>query len=228
MQTPIRILRAHVDELPNARPVLSARELDHEDRILASARALMVRFGRASLTLHALALAMRLAPAAIRRLFPDLDSILAEIITRHLRAILRTFGDIPFDHPNRQAALRAAYVAATRNAYSGTIEAHTLLIRDRHALPPDLLAPIENHRDIIGSMLANEHIETTLSLLDNPFLQPSQIEAMLAALAPSGAPPQKIKPIFPQPASTDAPALAKNPAPLTQPQIRAGPRSAAV
>jgi AcrR family transcriptional regulator len=87
MPIPIRTLRARADDLPNARPHLSARELDREDRILDTARALIFHFGRVNLTLDALAVAIRLAPATIRRHVPDLDSLLAELITRHLRAI---------------------------------------------------------------------------------------------------------------------------------------------
>jgi len=231
MPIPIRILRAHVEDLPGERRTPSARELDREDRILTTARALISRYGRANLTLGALAAAIRLAPATIRRHFPDLDSILAELIIRHLRAISCAVGDatrdIPFNHPNRGALQRAAYVAFTRNAFSGSTPDHTLLIRERHALPPDLLEPIENLRALMGGTLGKTNPETILSLLDNPFIQPPQIEAMLAALENPSATRTKIKTIiYPKPTrpTENQPAAPAFPPPT--PQARAGPIAA--
>ena len=231
MPIPIRTLRAHVEDLPGERRTPSARELDREDRILDIARALMARYGRANLTLGALAAAMRLAPATIRRHFPDLDSILAELIRRHLHAISVAIGEatrgIPFHHPNRHALQRAAYVAFTRNAFSGTTPDHTLLIRERHTLPPDLLDPLENLRDLLGGSLGAANPETILSLLDNPFIQPPQIEAMLAALQEPSALKGKIKtiqyPNRPGPAAKQAVNAAFPP---PAPQARAGPVAA--
>jgi AcrR family transcriptional regulator len=196
MPTPTRILRTLADGLPNARPILSARELDRQDRILDTACALMARYGRANLTFSALAIAMRLAPATIRRHFPDLDTILFELLLRHLQAICRAIAEIPFTHPNAQAAKRAAYMAYTRTAFSAPTDIHTLLVRERHTLPPDLEAQIEEVRDIIGNLLVNEWPDAALSLLDNPFLQPPQIEATLAAIATPSVPPPKPKPIL--------------------------------
>jgi AcrR family transcriptional regulator len=225
MPTPIRILRAHADDLPNARPMLSARELDREDRILSTARALFYRFGRVNLTFTALAVAMRLAPATIRRHFPDLDSILAEIIIRHLRAIACALGEVPREHPNRQAAARAAYIAFTRNGMGcAPTEAHTLLIRERHTLPPDLLEHIEQLRDLIGTSFAKDHIETTIGLLDNCFLQRPQIEAMLATLQNPSAAHAKIKNLtYPQHTRPSVQKPATTPVPTPPPQARAGP-----
>ncbi len=228
MPIPIRILRAHVQDLPGERRTPSARELDREDRILNTARALMARYGRANLTFGALAAAIRLAPATIRRHFPDLDSILAALIYRHLNAISHAIGEathgIPFHHPQRHALQRAAYVAFTRNAFSGTTPDHTLLIRERHTLPPDLLDHIEHLRELIGGSLGKATPETILSLLDNPFIQPPQIEAMLAALQDPTATHAKIKnityPKHTRPTEKQPP----NPAfPPPTPQARAGP-----
>ena len=228
MPIPIRTLRTHADDLPNARPILSARELDREDRILNTARALMVRFGRANLTFRSLAVAMRLAPATIRRHFPDLDSILAELITRHLRAIACALGEVARDHPHQLAGKRAAYLTFTRNGLGcAPTESHTLLVRERHTLPPDLLDPIEHHRDIIGTMLTKEHTDTTLALLDNCFLQPKQIETMLATLQNPSAALPKPKPITYQ--LTPAPTTQTPPTrafPPPSPQARAGPIAA--
>jgi AcrR family transcriptional regulator len=182
MTTPLRTLRDYAERRPENRPKFSPGELDRQDRILATARSLMARFGRAGLTLHGLAGAMRLAPATIRRHFADLDTILYEILNRHLMDISRAIGDIPLTHPNRQAAQRAAYIEATRNGLSAPIENHTLFLRDRHFLPPDLAEPLEQMRTIIGQNLGGEHEETILALLDNPFVQLPQIETMFAAL----------------------------------------------
>jgi AcrR family transcriptional regulator len=227
MPTPIRILRAHLDERPGARAQRSVRELDQEDRILEAARTLMARYGRGSITLNSLAVAMRLAPATIRRLFPDLDCILFELLQRHLHALSHALGEIPRDHPNRHAALRAAYVAFTRNAFSGTTDIHTLLLRERHTLPPDLADPIENLRMLIGERLAHEHVDTVLILLDNPFLQPPQIEAMLAALAnPQAASLKRKTMMFPKqarPILEDPPKPEPHAALPPQTQARAGP-----
>jgi AcrR family transcriptional regulator len=227
MPTPIRTLRAHFDDIPNARPHLSARELDREDRILEAARILMARFGRSNLTLTSLAMAMRLSPASIRRLFPDLNSILFELLIRHLRAISCALGEIPHNHPNRLAALRAAYVAFTRNGPAATTDIHTLLIRERHFLPPDLAAHVEHLRDLLGQSLAKDHADTTLILLDNPFLQPPQIEAMLAALAnPQAASLKRKTMMFPKqarPILEDPPKPEPHAALPPQTQARAGP-----
>jgi AcrR family transcriptional regulator len=221
MQIPLRILRTHVDDLPGARPRLSAKELDRKDRILDTARSLIARYGRGNITFNSLAIAMRLAPATIRRLFPCLDTILSDLITTHLLAILHAMAQIPLTHPNRGAAQRAAYVDFTRNCQSAC-ESHVLLTRERHALPPDLLEHIEKCRDLIGNTLLSGHPETILCLLDNPYLHPPQIEAILVALVKPEA--AALKPII----------IAKHERkpnqkfkagfhPKTPPQARAGP-----
>jgi hypothetical protein len=116
----------------------------------------------------------------------------------------------------------AAYVAFTRNAFSGSTPDHTLLIRERHTLPPDLLEPIEHLRELIGSNLGKVCPEATLSLLDNPFIQPPQIEATLAALQDPSAEQPKIKnitypkhtrPTEKQPANAAFPRPRRKPAP---------------
>jgi AcrR family transcriptional regulator len=223
MPTPARILRDFADDLPNVRPKWSTRELEREDRILSTAKSLLARYGRANVTFTTLAFALRLAPATIRRHFADLDSILFELITRHLMAISRAMGDVPFPQSNRQAALRAAYVACTRTAFSAPIESHTLLLRDRHALPPDLLEHVEKLRTLLGQTLGNAHDETVLALLDNPFIQIDQIETMFAALVKPKAPPQKIRTIKYQKPGRPTPPHHPGAACPPPPQARAGP-----
>jgi AcrR family transcriptional regulator len=187
MHTPIRILRDLVDSLPGQHPKLSARELDLQDRILDTAPVLMARYGGGSITVNSLAITMRLAPATIRRLFPDLDCILFELLSRHLRALSCALGQVPREHPNRQAAQRAAYVEYTRNGYAGTTDIQTLLLRERHTLPPNLADHIEHIR-----------------------LQIPQIEAMIATLANPGVAPVKHKPLFSRQTQPVMPKAQKN------------------
>jgi AcrR family transcriptional regulator len=143
----------------------------------------MAHFGRAGLTMNSFAIAIRMSPATIRRHFPDIDSILAEILLNHLQTISKAIGDVPLTTPNRKAAQRAAYIAATRTAYSAPTETHLLLIRERFALPQDLADIVETTRDVIGTLLGADQSAAILAILDTPTLQPPQIEAMLAGLA---------------------------------------------
>jgi AcrR family transcriptional regulator len=150
----------------------------------------MATYGRAAIGLTAFALGMRMAPATIRRAFPDMDYLLAEILRRHLRAIVAALAEIPRDAPHRDQARRAAYLAVTRT-HGAPTEAHLLLIRDRHLLPPDEAAPLEALRASIGDILAGPHAIAALALLDTPELTPTQIETALAALTNPPTPTQQ-------------------------------------
>jgi len=211
MPIPIRQLRAITDDLPGARPILSPREQARQDQILAAATALLARFGRAGLTMAAFAAALRMSPATLRRYFPDMDSLLAEILMRHLQAIAAALGKVPFDAPDRAPARRAAYIAHTRTAFNAHTEPHLILLRERHALPPDLAEPVEKLRTLLADMLAPETPDLALTLLDAPELQPAQIETILAALRPKS---QHAAP-HPHPIDTPQPHPARpNPTPL--------------
>ena len=181
-----RQLRAEADDLPGNRPHFSARELDRRDRIVATATALMARHGRAALNLASFALAIRMSRHAIQRHFIGLDCILAEIIHRHLQSVARAIGEVPHTAPDPAAARRAAYVAATRTPWGAPTPSQSLLLQNRLSLPPDLADPIDQTRLALAAALTppGTDPETTLTLLDNPHLSPTQIEAMLAALAP--------------------------------------------
>ncbi len=200
MQTEPRILRTHVDNRTR-RPPLTDKQREREERIITATRTLMASFAGDTLTIGKLALALRMSPATIRRHFIDIDSILAEILLRHLIEISRAIGKIPREHPAWHAAARAAYIEATRTGWGALSDAHLLLIRARHTLPDDLAKPIEDMRQLIGEALAGEHAETALTLLDAPHLQPPQIEAMLAASQAKPAP----KPAAPRQAAPPAP-----------------------
>jgi AcrR family transcriptional regulator len=185
---PARILRAQADMQPSARRYRSARERDEEDHILRGAKPILARNGRANLNFGGLAFALRISVGLLRRHFPDLDSLLGEILLRHLREISEALGKIPQDAPNCQAARRAAYLAATRTQYGDPNEAQMLLLRDRHALPADLAEPIETIRQSIGDLLAYPNGPLALALLDTPGTDPSTVEAMFAAILPAASP----------------------------------------
>ncbi len=211
MHTPARTLRAECDDLSDNRPAPCHREEERRTRILNAAQHLMANHGAAAIRLTDFALALRMAPLTIRRHFVDMDSILAAILHRHLMAIASALGQIPHGTANRAAAQRAAYLAFTRTQFGNPTEAHLLLIRDRHLLPPDLREPLEDHRAAIGDILAGPHAAATLALLDMPELAASQIEAALSAIAHPAKPPASYPQPLPRPAApakpTEAPHL---------------------
>lgn len=201
MPTDPRIHRTHVDNRCRNRPPLSEKQRERQEFIIEATQTLMACFSADHFTIGSLALALRMTPAAIRRHFIDVESILAEILMRHLVALARAIGQVPQDHPDRRAAQRAAYFEATRDGWGAFTEPHQLLLRARHTLPDDLARPIEHMRQCIGQELAGDHAETGFTLLDAPHLQAPEIEAMLAHMAsrptaqakpaepPAGAPP---------------------------------------
>ena len=186
MQTPARTLRAEEDDHSPRRDELTQRDRDRRGRILDSATRLMARHGRNTIGLGNFALALRVAPGAVRRLFTDLDSLLAEILHRHLQDVSKAVGEVPHDAPNLHAARRAAYVKATRTAFGAPTDAQLLMTRDRHLLPPDLREPLEDVRRCLGQVLDNDFPDAALALVDLPQLEMPQIEAALGAM-PRGA-----------------------------------------
>ncbi len=189
-----RHLRAQADNNPANHPHLTTRERDRKAHIVGTATTLMATYGRHNVTMGTFAIALHMAPATIRRHFADLDTLLAEILVRHLKELCAAIGAVAWDTPNLHAARRAIYLRATRTGCNAHVARHTLLLRDRHLLPPDLLEPIEQFRLQIGQMLAGPDAEIALTLLDEPNLHAPQIEAMLAALpAPVIEPPIVLK-----------------------------------
>jgi AcrR family transcriptional regulator len=181
MQTPPRLLRAHADKVAAPRSSLAERRRERAEYIIEATQSLMATFIGDVITIGNLALALRTTPVAIRRHFADMDTILAEILVRHLTAVLRAIGEIPHDHPDRAPAQRAAYIAATRTAKGEFSEPHLLLIRKLHTLPKALAKPIEDMRKTIGEMLGGEQAHVALILLDTPGLPAWRVEDMLAA-----------------------------------------------
>jgi AcrR family transcriptional regulator len=183
MLVPPRILRAQADRLAGGLPSFTARERERHELIIKTGQALMSEHGRLAITFANLAVALRIGTGTLRRHFTDLDALLGEIVTRHLRDILRRFAAIPHETPRRQEHLRAAYFAATRRPWGGLTEAHLLVTRDRHLLPDDVLRPIVACHREIGIIIAPEQAIEALQLLDCPWFDPSFTEPVLALLA---------------------------------------------
>jgi AcrR family transcriptional regulator len=202
-----RLLRdAIADRLP--RRHLTTRELQRRDLILSAGRTAFVRCGRHAITLGSLALVLHLTTAAFRRLFIDLDDLLYQILDQHLLTVARKIAEIPDSDPDHKARRCEAYLDATRGNLGAYTEDHLLLLRERHLLPPDLLAHIESARTAIGEELAGTlHAETTLAVLD---IQGSTNAELLRLVRHIGEPAPIAQP---EPAPDLAPELAGEPAP---------------
>jgi AcrR family transcriptional regulator len=206
MQIPPRILRAEAESLEPALFERTPRQQARHGRILNIARALMARHGYANITFSALAIALNLGRDTLRRQICDQHALLGEILRKHLQAIARALGAVPWDAPDRHKQRRAAYLAFTRTPMGGFTDAHLLLVRDRNLLPDDVRVPIEQLRASIGQILANTHGEPALALLDTETIDPAAAEAALAALLPPQPPAQTEPPPTPQPVPAAAPA----------------------
>jgi AcrR family transcriptional regulator len=197
METPLRVLRAHIDKMFPDRPPLSQKERERLERIIAVTQTLLVDLRRKPPTISGLARSLGMTTAAVQRHFLDIDSILAEILVRHLTMLAAAIGKIPNDDPNRMARQRIAYIEATRTADGGLTEPHRLLVHRRHTLPKDLLPQVEQMRLRIGETLGGKVALTALMLLDQPGLKVTEIETMLAVAARLAAAPEA-KPAPPQ------------------------------
>ena len=184
MPTEARHIRTLLDDLSPPRH-RTTRELDQEARIIAAATAAFARFGRSHITLANFAAGLRLSPATIRRLFPDLHTLLAEILRRHLLAIATAIGEANPNPLAPHAARQAAYIAATRNGFGAPTAPHILLLRDRHTLPEDLAEPIEQLRLQIGALLAGPRADLALAILDEPTCPEPEALTLLATLSPT-------------------------------------------
>jgi AcrR family transcriptional regulator len=176
--------------------MLSEKQQEREQKILAKAQIIMATHSRGALTIGKLAIALRMAPSTIRFHFADSDAILGEILLRHLTDIAKVLGKIPPEAPNRKAAARTAYIEATRTGWGGLTEPHLLLVRERHTLPEDLARPVEDLRQLIGELLAGDQGGRALHMLDEPDMQVAHVEAALAVDDPK---PPPAKPAEPQP-----------------------------
>jgi AcrR family transcriptional regulator len=201
MEVPLRLLRTLVDNRYRGRPPLSEKQREREERIIDATQALTATYSRDALTIGKLAVALRMTPTTIRRYFPDIETILAEILVRHLTGLYQAIGKVPHDDPNRRVLQRAAYIKVTRTEWGGLTEPHILLILARHTLPDDLAKPIEQVRQVIGELLGGENGAGVLALLDTPEMPAAKIEAMLANTAPAPQAPKPAEPLAPAPAT---------------------------
>jgi len=213
MQTNPRILRAEADKFDRQQRFPTERDRQQREHILTAAQSLLARHGSHAISFGAMAAALRMAPATLRRHFIDLDALLGEIIGRHLMDISRRLGEIPFNDPDRCRKQREIYFTFCRGTFGGLTEAHRLYTRDRHVLPQDILSHLENTRDGIGELLAGPNAQAALVLLDTPYIPLANIEVMLAALpqeaetatptepTPRPKPPRKHRPLRPLPSN---------------------------
>ena len=204
MHIPDRILRAVADEDQSRTRRWSPRQIQRHQDIQRAATRIFARFGLAPITFRALAVALALSPATLRQHFVDLDSILAEILRNHLMDLLRAISQVPEDTANAHVVRRQAYLAHTRTL-SGFTDTHRLWIRERHALPEDLLTPLEQTFAPLAQLLAGEdateaQTARVLALLDNEIVTQSNIEPLLQELPRLNATPLPPQPPMPQPA----------------------------
>jgi AcrR family transcriptional regulator len=180
MHISARIIRAEAEALGCLPNFLTDRERERRDNILRLGRAVLAKHGRDRVRFIDIAIGLNITQAAIRRHFVDLDALLGDILRRHCRAIVAELAKIPQDAPDRDRKRRAAYIAATRTPLGNLTADHVLLVRDRHLLPDDERIPLELLRDEIGHIVAGEHFELALELLDLPHVGADEIEAKLA------------------------------------------------
>jgi len=198
MPTPARIIRAEAENL-SPPPPRTARQQQRHERIIAVGRTTMANHGPQNITMANFAVGLAICTSTLRRHFPDLHCLLAEIIKRHLLALANALGEIPLETPNRQAHLIKTYFNVTRTPMGGLTEAHLLLTRDLHLLPEDLRTPLEQTQLCIAALLGPDIAREAQALLDTPYLALPRIEAMLAPLQPQTDAQPQPQPQLPPP-----------------------------
>jgi AcrR family transcriptional regulator len=183
MQPELRTLRAQVEARRRHKPELTFKQTILRTDIIDMAEHLLATHGHGRITARQMADAIGITPATLRRYFADLDVLLAEILHRHLRYLVKQLTAVPMDVPDRRRAFCIAYMAATRLPLGGMIEAHTLLLRDRHRLPPDLLEDLENSYRSIGMIVGGNMGCEVMDQLDRPYLSPANLGAMMEFIA---------------------------------------------
>jgi AcrR family transcriptional regulator len=207
MPTPTRILRTIAEELDRTMHDRTAREDAQYDRIMACAPTLLTFWNTDRISFTALAIAMKMAPATLRRHFVDIPALLGFLIRRHLKNISAAIAKIPFDAPDRAPRRRAAYLAFTRKPLGAHTEIHLLMLNTLPVLPDDVRIPLlETQAQLATSLAPPGQAEFVLSMLDNPYITPRRLEAIVAT---------EEVPWF-----DTTPALATLPEP--QPQVQAG------
>jgi AcrR family transcriptional regulator len=196
MHISARIIRAEAEALGCLPKFLTDRERERRDNILRLGRSIMAKHGRDRVRFIDIAVGLNLTKAAVRRHFVDIDALLGDILRRHCRALVAELATIPHDAPDRDRKRRAVYIAFTRTPMGGLTADHLLLVRDLKLLPEDERIPLELLRCEIGRIVAGDHFELALELLDQPYFDANDVEAKLAPhISPRrAAPPQKIIP----------------------------------
>ena len=202
---PPRLTRATVQARINPNTTRTLRDQQRRDQILDAALALLITQPRHTITIATLAMGMILSPATIRRHFLDIDSIVAEILQNHLRAIIKTIGEIPKHCENLSQKRRKAYLAATRTPWGNFTDTHALLLREAQSLPEDLASAITQMRVSIGYTLAGDRGHDMLQMLDTAWANHALIEPMCAAIETTA---QQSLPDPPAPAPAENPASA--------------------
>jgi AcrR family transcriptional regulator len=188
MTVPARILRAYVNQHSPDSSFASPRKKARRERLTERARAIFAREGRQHITFTTLGRELGVSPGTLKSYFCDIHALFGEILCRHLRDITAELARIPDDAPDRFPRRRAAYIAFTRTM-DGLTGAHTLLVRDRSMLPPDVLDPIEKIRADMFNGLADNNVDVAQALLDCPSADGHYIEAVLRRMPPSAPPP---------------------------------------
>jgi AcrR family transcriptional regulator len=224
MKTPHRILKAQANDIERAPDRFNQRDRERHERILRVATPLFVANGRAALTTNGLAIALDIPASTFRRHFVDVDELLGVILTRHLAAISKALGVVPFDSADLPKARRAAYMAYTHTDFHDLTDIHRLLVRDRHLLPPDVREGIDATIAGLALTLAGPSSHYTLqiaTLLDAPGFNADMVEAMIATLPAKPmqvrAPAAKLEAVKPNPSYNHDPYAGMRPAPGNPP-----------
>ncbi len=203
---PPRLIRTTAQARINPNQTRTARDQQRRDQILDAALALLTSHPRHTITIATLATGMIVAPATIRRHFLNIDSIIAEILQNHLRALIKTIGEIPADCVNLRQLRRKAYLAATRNLWRHVSDTHALLLREAQSLPEDLASAINQMRCGIGYTLGGERGHDMLQMLDTAWQNHALIEPMCAAIETTA---QQSLPDAPDPEPAENPGNAR-------------------
>ena len=216
--TPTRILRKIAEDLDPTMHDRTEREERQFERIMKVAPTLLTFWNTDRISFTALAIAMKMAPGTLRRHFVDMPALLGYLIREHLRAISGALAKVPRNAPDRPRQRRAAYLAFTRKPLGAHTEIHLLMLNNLPNLPDDVRDPLIALQDQIASLLAPpDQAGFVLSMLDNPFMTPRRLEAIIATPeyawheAPQAPPPQ--------PAPPSVPIARRNP---TRAELRSG------
>ena len=181
MPTPTRILRAIAEDLDPTILERNPREEHQFARIMEVAPTLLTFYNIDRITFTALAAAMKMSPPTLRHHFVDIPALLGHLIREHLRAISTALAQTPRDAPDRPRLRRAAYLEFTRKPLGAYTEIHLLMLNNLPGLPDDVRVPLITLQDQIASSLAApDQAEFVLSMLENPFMMPRRLEAIIA------------------------------------------------